>query len=531
MTVAEYLAEKLKSIGVKYIFGIPGGSSIPYIEAYRNAGIEYILVSNEASAGVMAAVSSRLTGVPGICHATFGPGATNLSSGVGGALLDRESVIALTDEIEENMTDRTVQMNIDHQALYGPISKATFRLNPANAPEIIEKALAISRQEYPGPVHIGLPANIANEQTFSRPGQKQVENAGAKLNNETDILSLIQRSEHPLLAFGLTSARLLSSSDLDHLVSNLNIPVVVTPMAKGLISESHPCYAGVLFHALSRRLKILTDNTDLVIGIGYDPVEYNYESWMPDVPLIHFNTIENDLPDHIKAVRYISPPEEWIKLLGRIEPGNKNTNCALAESVRHGMSSTFGQFTGKFGPVTAVRVLQEELPKDVILTADVGSHLHVLGQYWKTNGNKNLIMTNGWSGMGFGIPAAIAVKFSKPSSTVVCVTGDGGFLMIAGEIITARRYHLALIVVVFSDRELNLIRLKKTWHGFSPYGTSLYSGDLFESDSFLGVKVLRAVSENEMRKAINSALKLNEPVIINATIDPEDYSDLISGNS
>jgi thiamine pyrophosphate-dependent acetolactate synthase large subunit-like protein len=129
--------------------------------------------------------------------------------------------------------------------------------------------------------------------------------------------------------------------------------------------------------------------------------------------------------------------------------------------------------------------------------------------------------------MGFGIPAAMAAQINDPEATVVCVTGDGGFLMMAGEIVTLKRYNLPVIVVIFSDGELNLIKLKQSWKELPAYGTLLYQSDLFDTDIFLGIKVLRANSPETMRKSIIDALSVNEPVIINAVIDPEDYKWLV----
>jgi acetolactate synthase-1/2/3 large subunit len=136
-------------------------------------------------------------------------------------------------------------------------------------------------------------------------------------------------------------------------------------------------------------------------------------------------------------------------------------------------------------------------------------------------------MTNGWSGMGFGIPAALACQLNNKEATVVCITGDGGFLMMAGEIVTAKRYNLPVIIVVFSDGELNLIKVKQSWSNLQPNGTILYLDDLFGTDIFLGLRVFRADSIESMRRVINEALALSEPVIINAVIDPEDYKWLI----
>jgi acetolactate synthase-1/2/3 large subunit len=283
----------------------------------------------------------------------------------------------------------------------------------------------------------------------------------------------------------------------------------------------------VLFHALSDYLEDLFERTDLVIGIGYDPVEYNYESWMPDVPLIHFNTRITDMPVSDNIVQYTGIPGEWFAILDSHFTAYTEFNSAVINSVRDEMASVFEGFTDHFGPVTALKVLMEELPDDAIITADVGSHLHLAGQYWRTHGRRNLLMTNGWSGMGFGIPAALSAQLVNPGRTVACITGDGGFLMTAGEVITARRYNLPVMIIVLSDGELNLIKLKQSWKNIAPYGTVLYSGDLFASGTFLGVKVINADSETGMRDAVNEALLLNEPVIINARIDPEDYTWLV----
>jgi acetolactate synthase-1/2/3 large subunit len=143
MKIADYIASQLYNRGVRYIFGIPGGPSIPYMEAFKKAGINFILTANEAAAGIMADVTARLTGIPGVCHATFGPGATNISTGIGEALLDRSPVIVLTSEISDNMLRRTTQMNIDHQKLFEPITKATFRLDKNNVGMVMANALNI----------------------------------------------------------------------------------------------------------------------------------------------------------------------------------------------------------------------------------------------------------------------------------------------------------------------------------------------------------------------------------------------------
>lgn len=527
MTVAELIADTLSNAGVRFVFGVPGGPSIPYLEAFRKAGINFILTSHESAAGVMASVTGRLTGIPGVCHATYGPGAVNVASGAGGALLDRSPVIILTSEMDDSLTGRTAQMNIDHQKLFLPLTKATFRLDPGNASGVLAKTLRICTQELPGPVHIGLPSDIACMEAKAHPLDITEPEQDITSIGTGPVKALLEKCCNPVIAVGLTAARFSIGSGLSEFLDQTRIPVILTPMAKGMLPENHPCYAGVIFHAMSNCLDDLMDEVDLVIGLGYDPVECNYESWMPDVPLLDFTTTETDLPKVKSVTRYIGKPADWFEILSLLHKRQLIFNHMKTESVRSRIRAAFDGLTGHFGPVTALRLLRKELPADAIVTFDVGSHLHLAGQYWDTFGRQNMIMTNGWSGMGFGLPAALAASLSSPQSTVVCVTGDGGFLMNAGEIITARRYNLPVITVVFSDGELNLIKLKQSWQNLPQNGTCLYEGDLFGSDEFLGIRILTADSEVTMKNAIIMALSMKKPVIVNARIDPDDYRWLV----
>ncbi len=524
MTTADYLAKRLRKVGLKKIFGIPGGPSIPYMEAFRKEGIEFILTSHESSAAVMADVTARLTGVTGVCHATFGPGATNLSTGVGGALLDRSPILALTSEMPDMWLGRTAQMSIDHQALFSPITKATFRLSAGNACQVISESLKIANEEYPGPVHIGLPADIAGKSITDTTEAHRPAHRSDQFHIDERVRVLLASSRRPVIAIGLTAVRTGAGERLRNFLETCKVPVVLTPMAKGIIPSGHPCYAGVLFHALSDRLKKLTEEADLVIGIGYDPVEYNYESWLPKVPLLHFDTREADkLP--AGAMQFITGPDRWFEALASLSgsPGM----ITLAGEVRMEVARGLDDAARGFTPATVISILQELLPADAIITADVGSHLHLLGQMWDVSSHGRLIMTNGWSSMGFGLPAAIAAAMSDKGKTVVCVTGDGGFLMHAGEMMTARRYGLKIIVVVLADRELNLISIKESWKRVKPYGTELYKGSLFVSDTFLGAEVMQVYDETSTRTAISRAMLSDKSVIIEAAVDPAVYSDLI----
>lgn len=528
MKVSDLIAEKLAATGVRYFSGIPGGPSIPYMEAFRKAGIDFILTSEERSAAFMADVTYRLTGILGVCHGTFGPGATNLLTGIGSALLDRSAVIALTSEMSDEWLRRMVQMNIDHQALFRPVVKATYRITSTNAKSVMSSAISLSLREYPGPVHIGLPTGVSEKEAGNQADEEASLKPGENLPGDRDeSIKLLGKCKNPVIALGLTSARLRLGNAVKELLKTFRVPVLLTPMAKGLIDENHPCYAGVLFHSLSDHLRDIYEKADLVIGLGYDPVEYNYESWIPQVPLIHFDTVKTDLPAGNNVFSFTGPPAQWFKILGTLNLTSGIISSGIVNDTTKRIESIFESFTSHFGPVTALKVLRDSLPASTVITADVGSHLHLIGQYWKTCGLQNLIITNGWSSMGFGIPSAIAAKLCRPSSEVVCITGDGGFLMSAGEIVTAVRYKIPVIIVVFSDGELNLIKIKQSWQNLPPYGTEIIRGTLFEGGRFLGAEVINAGSAGSLKEAIRRAMKKNTPIIINAMIDPDDYNRLI----
>jgi len=444
MKSEDLLARRLRDHGVRRVFGIPGGPSLPYMDALRREGIEFILTSHEASSAVMADVTARLTGVTGVCHSTYGPGAVNLASGVGGALLDRSPVLAMTSEVSDEWLGRTTQMHIDHQALFRPLTKATCRLTAGDADELLCRSLERANEEYPGPVHIGLPSDLAGKEvrwtegggkasggrtgrpetgslpwhstpeampddgaagamtrhsatgvipcraapgvstgadekaTVSGPGHGSSGDEPDRTGERIRVLAASAR--RPLIAVGLTAARAGIGNALVKYLEKHSVPVVVTPMAKGLIPSGHPSHAGVLFHALSDRLSRLVKSADLVIGLGYDPVEYNYESWLPAVPLVHFDTRATDL--RIKgAITHVSAPGEWLETLTPLRSSPEMTN--LAAEVRSEIRNMiFGKIPG-FNPVTALAVLQEMLPFNTIVTADVGSHLHLLGQMWE----------------------------------------------------------------------------------------------------------------------------------------------------
>ncbi|MCR4443028.1 MAG: thiamine pyrophosphate-binding protein [Peptococcaceae bacterium] len=532
-SIPEQIMKFFSSKGVKYVFGIPGGPSIPYIEAMRTNGIEFVLVANEQSAAIMADVFGRLTGMPGVCHATFGPGATNLSTGIGGAYLDRSPLVALTTEVNNEYIGRKYQMNIDHQALFKPITKWTTRLSHKNCMTTLSKAFSLAASEVPGPVHLGLPIGL--EEEFAQDDIYISKETGLIAPDEKDInnaVAFIQKAKKPIIVIGLTATRHCFYHAVRRFINKHNIPVVLTPMAKGIISPEHPNYVGVVFHAQSEYAANIYRESDLVIGIGYDPVEFNYETWMPNVPLIHIDTEPADISPAFNVVQnVVGDIAETLKLIDRHNLPVFDWDLTFLQANKCKMFEALNPTKREsFTPSDAIKTLREVFPKNGILTSDVGAHLHLLGQLWKVEEPNEFIITNGWSSMGFGIPSAIGAKLCMPEKTVVCITGDGGFLMNCGEILTARRLGLNVVIIVFCDSKLSLIELKQDRKKTPRYGTVLYEGEYFKADSFFGAPVLKVRDANQMKESLLKAFSMNGPVILETVIDGAVYNSLVAKN-
>ncbi len=536
-TVAAELVRWLREHGVRHVFGTPSGSWLPYMEAMRTGGVEFVLVSNEATAGFMASVYSYFTGAPGACYATIGPGSTNLSTGVGAAFLNRNPVFAFTSEPPKHMMGRTVQMAIDQQTLYTPITKATMRLEPGSVDATMDRAYAIATTERPGPVHIGLPEDLGTKDALvtgtgsNTAAAKPVPTPEPSAAALKELEAAFATAKKPVLAVGIGAVRAGAGDLIKEIAERHSVPVVLTPMAKGILSEDHPSYGGVLFHALSNYVAKTHKQADLVVAAGYDPVEFNFESWMPAVKLVNIDVVPADIdetvyPDVLNVIGSIKPA---LQRLADLKPIASAWDMAEVERNRKEIFAHFEPDPSVFGPIAVLKALREKLPEDGIMTCDVGAHTHLIGQMWRTPATYTQIMDNGWSSMGFGVPSALGAKVAQPDREVACVTGDGGFLMMAGEMATAKRIGKRIVFVLLSDRSLELINLKQQKKSFDAYGTALYNKEdtPVYADSMFDVPVIRATDAAEFEKALDTAFAADGPTIVQAVIDPSDYGRLI----
>src|SRR5262245_53382698 len=321
MNNAELIVQTLRAAGVTHGFGIPSGNVLPLLEAMRTGGLPYVLTAHEGSAAFAADVIGRLTGAPGLCIATLGPGATNLTTGVGNAYLDRSPLIAITCNVPTAQLGRRIQMAIDHHALFRPITKATLPLRHGRVASVLAEALEIALSEPVGPVPLDVPGDAtlarATEDVPAIPTGRRVRApAEASLQRAAELLRAARR---PVAVLGASTMRLRDPERLSEVIDRHRLPWASTTMAKGMISEDHPLSLGCIERARRQVQRELLREADLVIGLGYDVVEVEYEAWIGSVPLLSIDVDPVDADATVtvahEVVGDLDAALEWLQAL------------------------------------------------------------------------------------------------------------------------------------------------------------------------------------------------------------------------
>ena len=527
MNNVELTVRMLERAGVRWVFGVPSGPVLPLIEALRQSDrVDYVLTVSETSAGFMAEAVGRLTGVPGVCVSTLGPGATNMTTGVGGALLDRSPVIAITCTYPTKQLARRTQMLIDHQALFAPLTKASYRLEPGRVAAILSRAFGEAMSEPPGPVHLDFPEDVGLAEATEAPRDPQPPVAGAPPPADVAerVASLLRSAERPMVVTGLGFTRTRAPSALLQFIERQQLPYVTTLHAKGFLPDSHPASLGVMGRARRTDVQRMIDRSDLVLAVGFDPVEIDYEDWAGDIPVAHLssegvqaNTAANVVYEAVGDLDMIV--EELSALPGTENAWDRESWAAHREALAKALRPAGSSFAAHH----LLDALRAELPGDAVLTYDVGAHTHQIATQWQTDLPHTAISTNGWSSMGYGMPSAYAAKLVHPERTVVGVVGDGCFQMTAGELVTARRLGLTVPIVVLNDGWLGLMKVKQERLAYPSSGAEL--GERVDAPAhYFGVPARTVRDQRGLASALRWALALDGPSVIEAMIDVEPYS-------
>jgi acetolactate synthase-1/2/3 large subunit len=531
MKVAELIIKCLEQEGVEYIFGVPGEENIDIMDALLDSSIQFIVTRHETSAAFMAGTYGRLTGKPGVCLATLGPGATNLLTGVANANMDLNPIVAITGQAGLDRQHKISHQYYDLIHIYEPVTKWNAQIKKGEiVPEVIRKAFQVATQEKPGATHIDLPEDIAEmevdassplevtKHTLSEAGDQVIQGAA----------KLIEQANHPIILAGNGITRGHASDQLRTLVEKINIPVVHTFMGKGALSWTNEL--SLLTAGLAGKDYITCGfkDSDLIIAIGFDIAEYSPENWNPNgaTPILHIDTEEAETDDcyPVKLNVLGDINENLKKLQQALSP--KERNNAWVANVRKNALNELEHFkedtSFPLKPQKIIADLRSVLKEEDIVISDVGAHKMWMARMYHTYQPNTCLISNGLASMGIAVPGAIGAKIVHPDRTVVAVCGDGSFQMTGAELETAKRLNLPIIILLWRDDGYGLIE----WHQLKKFNRSsnikFGNPDFIQLASSYGFEALQVKKGDDLKDILEKAILLKKPVLIDC---PVDYSE------
>ena len=530
MTAAELLVRCLENEGVKYIFGIPGEENLDVMQALRNSSIQFITTRHEQGAAFMADVYGRLTGKAGVCLSTLGPGATNLVTGVADANSDGAPLVAITGQVDTNRMHITSHQFLDLVQMFTPITKRSKQIvRPDSINEIVRIAFKYAESEKPGAAHIDLPNDIAKLPVPEDPNVMPMRHTAVhqELTGVADVekaAGLIFQAEHPVILAGHSAVRAHAAEALTKFAEQLKIPVINTMMAKGIIPMDNRYSMGTMGIPQRDFQNVMLDNSDLVIAVGYDIVEFSPSKWnrTQNHKIIHLDV----RPAHIHSLY-----QPQVQVVGDISDSlekiavrcHRENEPELFFRLKKLMLEDYSAAESDDGfPIKPQRVLhdiRQVLGQEDILISDVGAHKMWIGRQYNCYHPNTCIISNDFASMGISVPGAIAAKLIYPEKKVLAVSGDGGFMMNCQEMETALRIGVPIVVMIFNDSGYGLIRWKQEDHFGSSCFTDFTNPDFVKFAESMGAKGYRIQSAEEIIPVLEDAFSQNVPCIIDCPID------------
>lgn len=529
-TIADAIAVALIDAGVETVFGLPGGEVVAVLDALRRNNIRFVLCHNESSAVFMADATARITGKPGVCLTTLGPGAVNAAAGVAHAHLDRAPVLIITAQMPDHLHAHHTHQLIDLHALFRPITKGSYQLKPQGAVDTIRQALALTQSGRPGPVHVQIDKEAAEQPAAEGASNvidlPSIATMSDQVNLQLDAAhQLLANAKRPVIVAGLGLEPERPYDALRVFAEAANAPVITTPKGKGALPDDDQLSAGVIGLTRTDPVYEVLDEADCIIAVGFDVVEL-VKPWSQSAPLIWLAPWPNEAPTIAAQAEFVGDMDTVLYSLAEVAVDvDDHWGEVRVARFRQSLSNQElpSPSSARILPQTVFQTVRGQVPRDASAVVDVGSHKILGSLTWPTLEPNHFFLSNGLSCMGFALPTAIASALNRPTSPSVCFTGDAGLAMVIGELGVLAELQLPVIVVVFNDAAIDLIRSHQVKSGYPVFGTEFQVPDFTQIAKAYGIAAQRVTTEVECTDAVKAAVASGRPMLIEAMIDPVSY--------
>lgn len=529
-TSARVLAKHLAKAGCKHAFGMPGGEVLTLLDALREVGVQFTLCKHENAAGFMAEGSWHATGAPGILLATVGPGLANGLNSVANAFQEQVPLIVLSGCIDASEAEQFTHQSIDQTALMKPITKASFRVAANTAAHVVQKALAVAMADPPGPVHIDLPVGLAGQEAVdvmlssavaARPGWPEGEALA-------EAASRLENAKRPIIVAGLGAYLHGASPELTRMAIGRNIPVVTTYKAKGVFDETHALALGG--HGLSplsdSHVLPLLDEADLVLLVGYDPIEMRsgwIQPWDAN-KVIELNHADVQHGMHGASMRVVGDVAALVRRLdGAASPSKIGVwPKGEPELARAALKRDFAA-RSHWGPHAVFDALAKFMPDNAVLTIDSGAHRILLSQMLECKRPGSVLQSSCFCTMGVAVPLATGYAIAAQETPVFAVVGDAGFDMSPGDLATLRDSGRPVTLVVLVDDSLALIEKKQKMMQLPSHGVLFSPTDIVAVAQAYGGQGIDVYDVATFTKELSEASKADTFTVLACHVDKEEY--------
>ena len=530
MKASDLFIAALEAEKVEYIFAVPGEENLDLLESLRTSSIELVLTRHEQGAGFMAATYGRLTGKAGVCLATLGPGATNLTTPAAYAALGAFPLIIITGQKPIKTSKQAQFQIVDVVSLFTPLCKASTQIvNGNRIPSLVREGFRLAQEERPGAVLLELPEDIAEEETIEPvipPHQRRYAVAGDAALDEA--AERIIAAERPLLLIGAGANRRRASKALRKFVSDTGFPFFDTQMGKGVVDEDSELYLGTAALSSDDYVHCAIEKADLIVNIGHDVVEkppFFMEPGGQTVIHINYKAAEVDQV-YFPQLEVIGDIAGSVERLGNRLDGKLQCDRSYYTVLHHEIASHISETSDDerfpMVPQRVVADVRSVMARDDIVALDNGIYKIWFARNYIANEPGTILLDNALATMGAGLPSAMMAAMLSPGRRVLAVCGDGGFMMNSQELETAVRLGLNLVVLVLNDAAYGMIRWKQDQLGFPDYGLTFSNPDFVTYAKSYGATGHRVERSADLVAVLNAAFEAGGVHLVDL---PVDYSE------